>query len=347
MSRRANPTLIGFFMLSALAILVAGVIYFGSGSYQGTWHRFQIYFKGSAAGLQVGAPVVLKGVSIGRVVSIRVGLYPEEKDFVVPVVIEIEEEKIRWPASYSEGHPEALLSELIEQGLRARLDMQSILTGQLRVEIGFFPETDVEYRGRDSDYPEIPAIPSPLEALRKALESFPIERIAASSVNIVEGLDRLINSPEVANILEDLHLAVVDARSMVQAYEKQAEPTGAVIRQATEDIRGLVESTRIILEKQGENLDGLSEETLLLLRDLNEQMGPAIISFRKASDSARSALDTAEKSFASANEMIGSESPLRHEILTLMKNLSDAARSLRIMTDYLERHPDALLRGKR
>jgi len=347
MSRRANPALIGLFMLSALAVLVAGVIYFGSGSYQGTWHRFQIYFKGSAAGLQVGAPVVLKGVSIGRVVSIQVGLYPEEKDFAVPVVIEIEEEKIRWPAGYRQDDPEALLTELIDQGLRARLDMQSILTGQLRVEIGFFPETKVEYGGRDSDYPEIPSIPSALEALRKALENFPIERIAAASVNIVEGLDRLINSSEVANILDDLHLAAADIRSMVQAYEKQAEPTGVNIRKATEDIRKLVESAMILLEKQGGNLDGVAEETLRLVRDVNKQIGPAIASFRKASDSAGSAFNTAEESFASANEMIGSESPLRHEILTLMKNLSDAARSLRIMTDYLERHPDALLKGKR
>ena len=134
---------------------------------------------------------------------------------------------------------------------------------------------------------------------------------------------------------------------MLQTFERQAEPTGANIRQASEAIQRLIGRAERILEVQALNLENTSQDISELARNLDRQLGPAITSFHQAADSARRAFNTAETSFASANEMIGRESPLRHEVLTLLRNLSDAARSLNIMADYLERHPDALLKGKR
>lgn len=347
MSKRTNPALIGIFVVAAIAILVATIIYFGSGKYGGTWYRFSIYFEGNAAGLQVGAPVVLKGVSIGQVSSIQVGFYPEDDDFIVPVVIDIDGDKMLWSEQFIEQSQQKPLQPLIDLGLRARLDLQSIVTGQLRVDLGFYPETEVVYRGRDEKHPEIPSIPSAMEELTKTLRDFPIEKLAASSLRIAEGLDGLINSPKVAVILDELYAATVDVRSMVGSLEKQAEPTGKKITAVLDDVRVLVQDGRVFLGLMKRDLDNISGDTRTLISNLDTGLKPAIIDIRQAAESAESAFSEADKVFKSANESIGSESPLRHELLTLMRNLSDAARSLKTMSDYLERHPDALIRGKR
>ncbi|MCP4288506.1 MAG: MCE family protein [Gammaproteobacteria bacterium] len=347
MSKRANPALIGVFVLAALAILVATIIYFGSGKYGDNWYRFDVYFQGNAAGLQVGAPVVLKGVTIGQVSSVQVGFYPEDEDFIVPVVIDIDRDRILWTENFINEKGKESLQKLIQQGLRARLDLQSIVTGQLRVNLGFFPKTEVVYRGRDGVHPEIPTIPSAMDELINALEGFPIAKLAATSLRIAEGLDRLINSPKLTNILDELHAATSDVRQILGSLEKQAIPAGEKISALMEEVRALVQNGRGFMESLQSNLDNISGDTRSLIHNLDSGLKPAIIDIRQAADSAESAFRAADNTFNSANEMIGSESPLRHELLTLMRNLTDAARSLKIMADYLERHPDALIRGKR
>ncbi len=344
MSKRANPALIGVFVMTALAVVVAVVVYIGSAGFGSNWYQFKIYFQGNAAGLQVGAPVVLKGVTIGRVTSIQVGLYPEAEDFIVPVEIQIDENKILTPGRRVE---ELILAELVRQGLRARLDLQSILTGQLRVELGFFPDTEAKYRGRKPRYPEIPSIPSTLETLKAALEEFPIEELAAATVRIVNGLDRLVNSPNIEQILDDVQQSAANVRSITGSFEKRAEPLAENIDITVTEISRLVGEARIIIDSVGGDLKLATADARVLMNDLQSNVDPAIDEFRGAVRSAQSAFDSADRAFKSADELIGKESTLRHEFLTLMKNLSEAARSLKIMVDYLERHPDALIRGKR
>ena len=344
MSKRANPALIGGFVIAALAILVAVVVYMGSAGFGSNWYQFSIYFQGSAAGLQIGAPVVLKGVTIGRVTSIQVGLYPEAEDFIVPVEIQIDETKILTPGRRVE---ELTLAELVRQGLRARLDLQSILTGQLRVELGFFPDTEATYRGRKSRFPEIPSIPSTLETLKAALEEFPIEELAAATVRIVNGLDQLVNSPKLGQILDDVQLSAANVRSITDTLDKRVEPLAENIDITVTEVNRLVGEARIIIDSVGGDVKLAAADARVLMSELQSNVDPAIAEFRGALKSAQSAFDSADSAFESADDLIGKESTMRHELLVLLKNLSEAARSLKIMVDYLERHPDALIRGKR
>ena len=344
MSKRVNPALIGGFVITALTIVVAVVVYMGSAGFGSNWYQFSIYFQGSAAGLQIGAPVVLKGVTIGRVTSIQVGLYPEAEDFIVPVEIQIDETKILTPYRTAE---EISLDQLIQQGLRARLDLQSILTGQLRVELGFFPDTEVKFRGLKPAFPEIPSIPSTLETLKAALEDFPIEELTAAVVRVVSGLDKLINSPKVEQILDDVQLAAANVRSITDTLDNRVEPLAENIDITVTEINRLVGEARLIIDSVGGDVELTIADARLLMSDLRTNINPTIGEFRGAMKSARSAFDSADSAFRSADGLIGKESTLRHELQVLLKNLSEAARSLKIMVDYLERHPDALIRGKR
>jgi paraquat-inducible protein B len=52
------------------------------------------------------------------------------------------------------------------------------------------------------------------------------------------------------------------------------------------------------------------------------------------------------KSAAAVDELINQDSPLMNNLVRTLDELAAAARSIRIMAEYLERHPEALLRGK-
>jgi paraquat-inducible protein B len=57
MSKQANKTLIGAFVVGAIVLAVAGILVFGSGDFFSVRPMFVMYFEGSVSGLNVGAPV--------------------------------------------------------------------------------------------------------------------------------------------------------------------------------------------------------------------------------------------------------------------------------------------------
>ena len=70
MSKRANPKIIGGFVIGAIVLIIAGVIVFSSGQLFIKKPKVIMYFKGSVKGLNVGAPVDFKGVQVGKVTEI-------------------------------------------------------------------------------------------------------------------------------------------------------------------------------------------------------------------------------------------------------------------------------------
>ena len=139
MSQKANPTLIGGFVLGALVLLVGGVLLFGKGLFFAPKRQqFVIYFSDSVNGLNVGAPVKLKGVTVGTVKDVRVQYDVENARLLTPVIIDFEPERVTDIGG--QKRPEVPRTQaLIERGLRAQLQMQSLVTGQLYVEANFLP----------------------------------------------------------------------------------------------------------------------------------------------------------------------------------------------------------------
>ena len=101
MGRKANPVMIGAFVVGAIALAVVGIVVFGSGRLFADTTPFVMYFSGSVDGLSVGSPVKFKGVEIGGVTSIQLDLGEEAR---IPVWIEVDNKKIvahgadTWPS---------------------------------------------------------------------------------------------------------------------------------------------------------------------------------------------------------------------------------------------------------
>jgi len=83
-----------------------------------------------------------------------------------------------------------------------------------------------------------------------------------------------------------------------------------------------------------------------LVQDIDQEAGPLIDSLRRTSDAAHDAVINAQSTMASANEILDDDSVVRHNLESMLGELSEAAAAIRNLANYLEQHPEALVRGK-
>src|SRR4051812_20646292 len=138
MAKKPSPTIVGGFVLGALALIVAAIAVWGSGRLFERKYRYICYFPGSVNGLAVGAPVKYRGVPLGSVVEMRVVFEQSTEDTRIPVVIELYGKRAQALGVRREPDPR-LVEELVKRGLRARLESQSLVTGQLYVNFDLYP----------------------------------------------------------------------------------------------------------------------------------------------------------------------------------------------------------------
>lgn len=297
MSKQANKTVIGGFVVGAVALVVAGVLIFGSGQFLTEKQVYVMFFKNSVKGLNPGAPVLFQGVKIGSVTNIVLRVDPTDLVFTVPVFIEVEQNRVKTVGTVErEPGPKKVLEQLVERGLRAQLQIQSPVTGQLMVQLDFHPDTPVELVGGDTEHLEIPTIPSELEALIDKIKKIPLDKISNKVLSAVEGIDKLVDSPEVLDLIRSLNQA--------------------------------------------------AKESHKLMQNIDRRVGPVASDFQEACEATRAALDQAEKTLSTVQNVVAENSDLSYYLNQTLEELSGAARSIRVLADYLERHPDALLRGK-
>ena len=185
-----------------MALVVIGVLLLGGAKFLTEKRTFVAYFEGSVKGLNVGAPVEFQGVKVGSVTDIQLQFLTEELEFRIPVFLQFEPGRMSQVGRHVDPQRQ-LLKPLVERGLRAQLEMQSLVTGQLIVQLGFHPDTPVTLVG-DGKIPEIPTVPTTMQELTQsvthALTEFrhlPIPQLIGQLVESAQGLNTIIHSPEV------------------------------------------------------------------------------------------------------------------------------------------------------
>lgn len=275
MSKPANKTLIGAFVIGAVALLVMAVLVFGSGRFLKKSFHAVVFFEGSIKGLNEGAPVIFKGVKVGSVKDIRVFYDAAYDSLRIPVIIELEPEKIE-RTDVAERRPEKNVKLLIEKGLKAQLQMQSIVTGQLVIALDFFPDKSARYVGFIKKYPEIPTVPTAFEELTKTIQNLPIKEI-----------------------VKKLNLTLNSVRKLIQHIDKKIDPLVSNVSKTSEMAQGTLEGMQAVLKQ--------TEKTLT--------------------------------TFSGDSRMV-------YEMNAMISELSAAARSMRSLSEYLEQHPDSIIKGK-
>lgn len=325
MGNKPNPALIGAFILGALALAVVSVLLFASGTFS-TAEKSIIYFDGSVNGLNIGSLVKLKGVPVGKVVDILV-MYDEAKGKIItPVIVEFAPEKIydKKGKSFREARRDDF-NFLISQGLRAQLQMQSLVTGQLFVDINFRPETPARLLGGEHPpYPEIPAIPSPREELELSVQEIvgmvrkmPVQQTFEALLSTIVQLEKLLKAPEIASSLSTLDHTLKEVQALVRHLDAKIDPLS-------------------------DGVNGSIKEGRVLLATINQQAGPALGSAREAMQATAQTMRQAQSTLSAVEQTTAQNASLDRAL----QDLGSAARSLRVLADYLERQPDALLYGK-
>jgi len=346
MDRQASKTLIGAFVVGAVVLIVAGVLIFGSGKLMKKTNTFVLFFESSLQGLNVGSSVLFRGVRIGSVTSITIEANAEDLSIHIPVIIEIEPDKIKLIHGERVQDITMSLPDLIEKGLRAQLTMGSLLTGQLMIELGFSPDTPAKIMGLKTKYPEIPTIPSALERITDIMKDLPFDKIIDKLLSAVEAIEKLASSPDIPDTLHSLKMTVEDAQKLLQNLDSRIGPLAMSIDKTVQEYGKLARDVDGKVEPLASSVDATLKDARKLLTNVDGRVEPLTSSIEKSLKQAFDALAQAKKTLAGAQATIGKESPVIYQFDKTLQEISRMARSIRSLADYLERHPDALLYGK-
>jgi len=266
---------------------------------------YLLYFDDSVRGLNVGAPMEVKGIRIGTVTDVRLDIDFKTQKVRIPVIVELDPERLlpfgaaEEVKRYLQAHQEEIaagrrpaMEKMVERGLRARLKTGSFLTGQLYVDVDFYPDSPPKQLVYGGQYPEIPTLPSVADELQKNvteivanLKKLPLDKIGQELLGTVQGSNRLLNAPELKGATRSLDVALKDVHQLAQTADRQI---------------------------------------VALTASLEKSLGAAI----------------------KILEQVEPGAPMAADIGNALEELAASARSIRALTDYLERHPEALLQGK-
>ena len=209
MIKKTNKTVIGMFVVGAAALLIASILVFGSGKIFSQSDRYVLFFDGSVKGLSVGAPVIFRGVKIGNVSTVSLTYDLKTQEVLIPVVIDIELSRIKGIPE-APGYPN--YDAFIKQGLRAKLEVQNFITGQLMIGLDFYPQRPVKLYGLTSEYPELPALPISPDIF-EVMDDIPIKEITVNLEQAVAGINRIVNSEGISQMGKALREITSSARS--------------------------------------------------------------------------------------------------------------------------------------
>lgn len=212
--------------------------------------RWLLNFEGSVRGLSVGAPVEFRGIEVGKVVDMKLAFDYDKMSFRIPVVIEIEPERIKTTGKEI-GDSRTRAEILTEKGLRAQLKQGNLLTGQLYIDMDIHPDKPPQKIKYDGEYPEVPTIPAPLEEITKSV------------TKIVDKLDR-IPLEQIGNDLRDTMAHLKKSSEQLQKLMKNIDEKVAPAATAT------LEKTETTLTKVDRLLNAESPTGYELKRALSE-----------------------------------------------------------------------------
>lgn len=338
MSKEVNRIAIGGFVVGGIGLAVLALLLFGSGRFFQQKSMHVMFFEGSVKGLNVGSPVKFRGVDIGEVKKIELTINPEDLEFFVPVYVEVFRNRISilGEKKIEEFDDDEAVDTLVnEMGLRAQLQMQSLLTGQLFINYDFYPDTPIRKVGLERKVYEVPTIPTTLQMLTDTLEqivndirNFNFQEIMENIAQTAKGANELMNSADLRESAENLNIALQD----MQKFIKTADSLTGSVQGRVNTLADSLESTMADTRKLVNNVDNRIEP---LASDVENTLAAIQSSFAKA-----------ENVLSEAEKLISENSKLRREIVITLESMSDASRSLEDLTEYLQRHPESIITGK-
>ncbi|WKJ88873.1 MlaD family protein [Methylomonas montana] len=330
MSKQANPLAIGAFLVGALILLTAGVMIFGGSDFFKDKKRFVIFFDSALNGLNVGAPVKLQGVQIGNVNEISLVMDSATGRIFKPVVIEIDPALLQdLSVQQSGGHSKKQRMQdaqrMIDAGLKGRLETQSLLTGLLYVDLNFYSDKPINLVKLDyKNLPELPSVPTTVDEIRNTADEIfnrvrqlPLEEITKNMADTLNSMHGLLESEETKKSMTALANSLQETQRLMGSLNDQIGPLMV-------------------------NANSALTETRTTLQDFNKELLPVLKAAEQSLNAATKMMEGSQNALTAVETMAAPDAQLG-QTLVEMRN---AARSLKDLTESLERRPESLIYGK-
>jgi paraquat-inducible protein B len=331
MSKQSNPTVIGAFVVGAVVLIATAFALFGGAQIFAKKDRYIAVFSEPTNGLRVGANVLLNGVRIGYVSDIDLIIDEVNFETDTQVLLELLNDDIK---TKSGGKLDAEFAASVdhetlihEAGLRASLQMESFVTGQLSVSLQLRPETEAVMRAVDPPYSEIPTIASNVQEMLNNLQSWFAEvRENVDLGGLSQRLNNTLDSIDNLARSDDLHQSLAGLNRLLNDDEMQQ--LAGQVNAALDEIRLASTAAGNLFNNADEDIEKLAIELLPVISQMAAALGEA------------------EATLEAAKSQLRGDSEQIYRLGTTLDELERAARSVREFFDYMERNPESLLRGK-
>jgi paraquat-inducible protein B len=318
MGKRVSPAVIGAFVVASFAILVIALIVVGSGKIFSKPTRFICMFQGNLNGLKVGAQVKVRGVQVGTVAAIELRLLPSQgkmrpgiRDLRLPVIIDVDRSQLLARGGTGDALEKSGFDEMIQRGMRAQLNTESLLTGLLYIDLDLHPDAPANYALEpDGPYLEIPTVQTDLQQLQERLghaldrfEKIDFQAMAESITDAANSIKNLTGSPELKATLESLKGTVANLNEAVVSARN-------------------------------------------LLNNANAKVGPLVEDLHESSDEANKTMKETRSALIDLQQTLDPNSPLAVRLNRTLDSLTETSQSIGEFADYLQRNPGALVRGR-
>ena len=330
MKTKISPAIVGMFVIGAFALGVIALLSFGGVSFFSKPQRFVVNFDESIHGLDLGSPVKLRGVRVGRVVENYIRYDEATNHSVVVVICEFSRDKM----TDSKGAvinvaDRAELQTLVERGLRAQLGVLGLATGLLFVELDFLDPKQYPADGHAADprYVSVPAVPSAISEFQAS-----VSEILAN----VKRVDFAGLTKELTGVMTEAHQRMdgVDLKGVAEQWKK----TGAQVEAL---------ATAPEIKQTFATLNAAATDLRGVLAKIDTQVVPAGKELTDTLIQAKTAIESLNGAATAARKFIATHSGLGDEVVGTLQQLSEAADAVKRLADFLERNPNALLTGKK
>ena len=326
MSKSTNTVAVGAFVAGAFAILFAILFLLTGDLFRRDVDSALVVFDGSLKGLNVGAAVAFKGVQIGEVEDFDVYVDSETLQVLTPVRLRVYTDRIK--RTDGSERSENDVQHMIDKGLRAQLQLQSLLTGLLYIQLDFYPESTANYRASDLekyDIPDdviiIPTIPRELEKLARGLQEIDFAGLAANANKTLEGMNKLVNNPEFQALPDHL-------KATLAAVEQLSRRLDAEVQSLSPELNALVADSGGAMKTLNRELPALSADTRAAVAQL------------------KTTLETAQTALNSIDYVMSDDSAVLYDVREAARELGRAGQALQSLAETLETQPEALIKGK-
>jgi paraquat-inducible protein B len=320
--KTSNPTTLGVFLVIGLALGVAGVLIFSSGNLFHPQQKSILYFDGSLKGLNPGAPVKFRGVTIGKVDQILIRHNQPSDDYAMPVIIAVDKKLVQSKSDETlQIGSQAHVNENIRRGLRGRLDAESLVTGVLYVSLDMVPAAPPAlFHQLKPEYMEIPTIPSQVQRLLDHLEQLDLPGISAKLTALLSHLDTSLGHLDLPQINADVTNLLGAANQLL----------------ASPDLTNSVVSLRRTLNRAE-----------ALLARIDGRVDPLADNLTNTLFEAQKTLAEVRRGAQNLSDLLGPDNSFGSDLTQALEQLGNASRAVADLAEFLQRNPNALLAGRK